>query len=310
MLTRETMGGLYALPPTPFTESGEFDEDSFRHNCRVLIDAKVDAITITGSNGEFHTMPWEMLKEVILALVDECRGRVTAIAGCSGVHTEDAIMRTRFAMESGADAVMNVSPYYIGLTPPELTTFWKDLSVACPDIGIVIYNNPATAQLHPYSVFQELNSLENVCGSKEGHNDFNLLLELLRDEANTGLAYMTATELTWFVAAMRFGSRGIFSMAAAVFPRYMVALYRTCKEGQWERALEMQYRLREGYESMAGAPFLSGYNMMARFKAMCTAGGALRCGKSRKPLITVTDEHQEMLNEFAQQRCADLVNPS
>jgi len=307
MLTRQTMGGLYALPPTPFTKSGEFDEDAFRHNCRVLIAAKVDAITITGSNGEFHTMPWDMLKDVIRVFVEECRGKVTAIAGCSGIHTEDAIMRTRYAMEQGADAVMNVSPYYIGLTQPELIAFWQDLAKACPHIGIVIYNNPSTAQLHTLPIYRELAKLPNLCGSKEGHNNFDLLTELLRDGRQSGLAYMTATEHTWFVPAMQLGSRGIFSMAAAVFPYHLKRLYRACKEGRWEDALAMQWRLSEGYHAMAGQPYMQQYNMMARFKAMCTAGGLLRCGKSRKPLISVTDEHQAMLNEFTRRNCADLI---
>lgn len=309
MLTRQTMGGLYALPPTPFTKSGEFDEDAFRHNCRALISAGVNAITITGSNGEFHTMTWDMLKEVIDVFVQECKGKVTAIAGCSAVHTQDGIMRTRYAMEKGADAVMNVSPYYIDLTHDELVTFWRDLATACPHIGIVVYNNPGTAQLHTLPVYRELAKLPNMCGSKEGHNDFDLLTDLLRDGRESGLAYMTATEHTWFVPSLQLGGRGIFSMAAAVFPKYLVKLYKTCKQGKWEEALKMQWRLREGYHAMAGQPCLRGYNMMVRFKAMCTAGGALRCGKSRKPLISVTDEQQATLNEFTQKNCADLINP-
>jgi len=303
------MGGLYALPPTPFTPKGEFDEDSFRHNMRALIAAGVDGITITGSNGEFHTMTWEMLKEVIRVFVEECKGKVTAIAGCSAVHTEDAIMRTRFAMEQGADAVMNVSPYYIDLTHDELVTFWRDLSAACPDIGIVVYNNPGTAQLHTLPVYRELAKLPNMCGSKEGHNNFDLLTELLRDADHTGLAYMTATEHTWFVPSMQLGGRGIFSMAASVFPHHLVKLYKACKEKRWGDALKMQWRLKEAYGSMASQPYMRSYNMMARFKAMCTAGGSLRCGKSRKPLITVTDEHQAMLNEYTRKECADLMRP-
>jgi len=300
------MGGLYALPPTPFTKSGEFDEDAMRHNCKALIAAEVDAITITGSNGEFHTMTWDMLKKVIEVFVDECRGKVTAIAGCSAVNTEEAIMRTRYAMEIGADAVMNVSPYYITFTDPELVTFWKDLSEACPDIGIVVYNNPGTSQLHTEPIYAELKKLPNFCGSKEGHNDFDMLTQLLRDDS---VAYMTATDLTWFVSSMRLGGRGIFSMASAVFPEYLVKLYRTCVAGKWDEAVKMERRLHDAYSGMAGHPELAGLNMMCRFKAMCTAGSKLKCGKSRKPLLTASDEQQAALNEYTRSECADLISP-
>ncbi len=73
--------------------------------------------------------------------------------------------------------------------------------------------------------------------------------------------------------------------------------------------MKMQRRLKEGYESMAQHPALSDVRMMARFKAMCTAGGKLRCGKSRLPIITVNDEQQAILNEFTQDTCQDLINP-
>ena len=305
MLTRETMGGLYALPPTPFTEGGEFDEDSFRHNCRVLIDAGVDAITTPGSIGEFHTMTWDMLKGLITALVDECRGKVTAIAGCSAVNTEEAIMRTRFAMEAGADAVMNVSPYYVQLTQKELVAFWQDLSAACPDIGLVVYNNPQTAQKHDAAVFSELSRLPNMCGSKEGHWDWDLLMELFRV---SDLKPMTATDLTWFIPAMKMGSPGIFSLATGCYPHHLVKMYRLCEEERWDEAIQMQWRVKESLDAMWSKPYMAGYNGIAIYKAAVNACGQLRCGKSRKPLISVSDEHQAMLTEDCRRESADLLD--
>lgn len=306
MLTRQTMGGVYALPPTPFTAAGEFDEDAMRHNVRVLASAGVDAVVTTGSNGEFHTMPSDMLKRVIVALVDECPDNVMAVAGCSAVHTEEAIARTRFAMEAGADAAMNVSPYYVGLTDRELVTFWKDLSQACPDIGLIVYNNPSTSQLHPPHIMAELQKLPNMCGSKEGHNNFDVFKENLEQ---TDLAIMTATELTWFVPAMMMGSRGIFSMAAAHFPHFVVKLLRTCREGQWDEARTMERRLCEATEALTRHESLAGLNGIARFKARCNATGLLRCGVNRKPIISATDEQQAQLTEYCQLEFMDLIAP-
>ena len=306
MLTRQTMGGVYALPPTPFTKSGEFDEDALRHNVRALAAAGADAVVTTGSNGEFHTMPFEMLKELIVAQVDETPDGVKAIVGCSAVNTEEAIERTRFAMEAGADAVMNVSPYYVGLTDPELLQFWIDVAEACPDIGIIIYNNPSTAQIHRTHILKQLQKLPNLCGTKEGHNDFDLFKELMEE---TDLAIMTATELTWFVPGMMLGTKGIFSMAAAHFPHFVVKLYNTCKEGRWDEALKMEKRLREGTEGLSGHPSMGSLNGIARFKARCNATGILRCGKNRKPLISASDDQQAELTEYAQKEFADLITP-
>ncbi|HIJ65981.1 MAG TPA: dihydrodipicolinate synthase family protein [Candidatus Hydrogenedentes bacterium] len=305
MLTRETMRGLYALPPTPFTPDGEFDEDSFRQNVRTLVEAGVDAVVTTGSNGEFHTMRWEMLERLIPALVEETPDHVMAVAGCSAVHTEEAIRRTRFAMECGADAVMNVSPFYIELTQRELIGFWQELSGACPDIGIIVYNNVKTAQLHDIPVFKALAKLPNICGSKEGHTNYTLMMDLMHE---TDLAHMTSTELDWFVSTMHMGAKGVFSMSASIFPRYMVKLMNTCKEGRWDDAIRMQRWLRIAWDSLRDHPALEGYHMIAKFKAFVNAAGHLKCGKNRKPFISVTDEHQAALTEYCQRELADLVN--
>lgn len=308
MLTRAKMKGLYAIPPTPFTKAGEFDEEAFRNNCRAHIEAGVDAIVITGSNGEFHTMPWDMLKRMFEVFAEETRDKVTSVAGASAVNTEDAIIRTRYAQDLGIDAVMNVSPYYIDLTREELVGFWRDLSAACPNIGLIIYNNPGTAQMHPPDLLEQLaEELPNFVGTKEGHGEWDHLLAVFRDSRKSDVSYMTATDLTWWVTAMQAGSKGIFSMASSVFPKFCVKLQKACESGDWETAWQMQWRLRDAYQGMASADCLKGYNMMARFKAMCNAGGVLRCGKNRKPLISVSDADQEKLNAWANKHCGDIM---
>ena len=308
MLTRETAGGLYGIPPTPFTKDGAFDEAAFRANCQAHIAAGVDGIAITGSNGEFHTMPWEMHKQVIKAFIEECQGKIHTIVSCSGVYTEEAIDHVKFARDTGADAVMNVAPYYVPLTNTELVTFWNHVMHAVPDIGFFIYNNPGTTQMmHTPAIYAQIKAENpNFIGTKEGHGNMPTMVELLRDSE---IAYLTAADLKLSVSTLQLGGRGLFSMSASVFPKYLVKFYKTCKAGKWDEAIKMQYRLEEGYQSLADLPELSSLNMMARFKAMCTAGGVLSCGKSREPILTASDEQQKVLNKFVQETCADLVNP-
>ena len=56
MLTRDTMRGLYVLPPTPFDEQGNFWESAYRENLRTLMEFEIDAIVSPGSNGEWWSL--------------------------------------------------------------------------------------------------------------------------------------------------------------------------------------------------------------------------------------------------------------
>jgi len=306
MLTRETMGGIYAIPPTPFNKNGEFDEENFRQNVRTLCEIGARGVVTTGSVGEFHTIRWEDHQRLIEALVAETRGKPTiSIAGCSGVNTDEAIKKAKFAEECGADAVMNVSPYYVRLTPRELVKFWRDLAEACPSIGIIVYNNPGTAQIHDVEIFRELAKIPSMCGSKEAHHDFGLWYRLHYEGK---LAHMTATELTWFVPTMKLGSKGIFSMSAAMCPGYILKLYESCRNNDWEQATRMQFRLHDVWRTLDSLDMLAGYHALARFKAYVNAFGFLSCGITRKPFIPVPDDIQKRLTDYVQKEFNDLIN--
>jgi len=302
-LTRQTMGGVYVLPPTPLDDRRRFDEERMRNNVQRLCEAGVDAIVTTGSVGEFHTIRWDDHKRLIEVLVDEVSGKTKAIPGCSGVNTEEAIMKVRHAEDCGADAVMNVSPYYVNITDQELVGYWRDLGEACPNIGLIVYNNPYTAQLHTAQIFKELAKIPTMCGSKEV-TTIKLQLEIMR---HTDLTPMTATELDYYVATMKLGAKGIFSMSASMFPKFIVGIFKACKEGNWKKAWEMQHKLKDIWEFLDSLPFGRGYGSISRFKAYVNAFGVLDCGITGKPLIPVPKEVVAKYREAIEEKYPEMI---
>jgi 4-hydroxy-tetrahydrodipicolinate synthase len=181
MLTRETMKGLYALAITPFASAGELDEIAYRENVRLLLTHGVDGVITCGTNGEFHTTTDEERRRIAQIVVEETRGRAVAVAGASGVNTAESIARTRDALDAGADAVMNVIPFYHVLSRGEAHQYFEDLSRACPEIGIIIYNNPVTTQVRlDDGDFVRLQEIPNICGVKMIGADFALYLNCIR----------------------------------------------------------------------------------------------------------------------------------
>lgn len=301
MLTRGTMEGIYALVPTPYTEKGTFDDEVFRENVKKLCEAGVHGIITTGSVGEFHTISLEDHKRLVKALAEEAnqaQKRFVTVVGCSDVNTKGAIEKASFAQKYGIDAVMNVVPFYVRpLTKEEVLNYWEELVRACPNIGVIIYNNPITTGfLHDAEIYKDLKELQTIAGTKETIPDFTHWMSIV--EA-TDLAHFHIDSMV--VPTMMWGGKGITSFIACVKPKLILETYEACKKKEWEKAKKLQsiinrilsyysvierygYRVRPGGDPSA-------------YKVFIEAAGFLKCGDPAKPLLPVPREIKKKVTE-------------
>jgi 4-hydroxy-tetrahydrodipicolinate synthase len=308
MLTRDTMRGLYALPPTPFDKDGTFLESAYRENLQALLKFDVDAVVSPGSNGEWWNIDEETRRRLMEALYEECHGKIIAAACTSSTYTEESIARTRWAEEIGLDAVMNVPPFYFPHTREELRRYWHDLADACPEIGLIVYNFPMVAQRLEEDLMVQLGEeLPTLCGSKESHPDFNVWLKLHR---TTDLAVLSAHERLWFTVYFKAGAKGIFSTGVAAVPGLVSELHAACRDGQWERATALEEELWAFVRVIESRDYLAPYNAIAQNKAVVNAAGWLEAGQCRPPLISVPDELVHRLRRDLEPVCGKWLAPA
>jgi 4-hydroxy-tetrahydrodipicolinate synthase len=125
---------------TPF-KNGEVDEDTFRNLIEFHISNGTDAIVPCGTTGESATLSMEEHNRVIEITVEQVKGRVPVIAGTGGNSTQEAIELTRHAKEIGADATLQVTPYYNKPTQEGLYQHFKAILKEVP-LPMVLYNVP------------------------------------------------------------------------------------------------------------------------------------------------------------------------
>lgn len=97
---------------TPFDQSGAIHYDRFAQLIDEQIAAGVDAICVVGTTGECSTLS---LREHISAVnfcVKYVNHRVKVIAGAGSNDTSAAVYLSQHAEDSGADALLHVTPYY------------------------------------------------------------------------------------------------------------------------------------------------------------------------------------------------------
>src|SRR5690606_30479875 len=94
-----------------------------------------------GTTGESPTVSVEEHCELVRVTVEHAAGRIPVIAGTGGNSTTEAIELTRYAKEVGADASLQVVPYYNRPTQEGMYRHFKAIAEAV-DLPVVLYNVP------------------------------------------------------------------------------------------------------------------------------------------------------------------------
>jgi 4-hydroxy-tetrahydrodipicolinate synthase len=103
-------GSLVALV-TPMS-SGRIDYPSLERLVDWHIEQGTDGLVPVGTTGESPTVDVAEHEKIIEVVVNRAAGRIPVIAGAGANATAEAIELARFSKKVGADATLQVCPYY------------------------------------------------------------------------------------------------------------------------------------------------------------------------------------------------------
>ena len=152
--------------------------------------------------------------------VETAAGRIPVIAGTGSNSTKEAIELSAYAASVGADATLQVVPYYNKPTQEGLFQHFKAISDAV-DIPI-LYNVPGrtVADLKNDTVLRLL-ELPNIIGLKDATGDLGQRFELLsRLPKDREFAIYSGNDDS-ALALMLMGGAGVISVTANVAPELM-----------------------------------------------------------------------------------------
>ena len=132
-------GSLVAIV-SPMHEDGRLDFDAYRRLIEWHIAEGTNAIVAVGTTGESPTVDHDEHVELIRVAVETARGRVPVIAGTGGNSTAEAVDLTEHAKKAGADATLQVVPYYNKPTQEGLYRHFE--RVAQVGLPVILYNVP------------------------------------------------------------------------------------------------------------------------------------------------------------------------
>jgi 4-hydroxy-tetrahydrodipicolinate synthase len=233
-------GSIVAIV-TPMFEDGSLDRDSLRKLIDWHIAEGTDGIVIVGTTGESATVSPEEHAELIKIAVDHTAGRIPVIAGAGGNSTAEAISLTRHAKDVGADATLQVVPYYNRPTQEGMYRHFKAIAEAV-ELPVILYNVPGrTVADMSNETVARLAPIDNIVGIKDATGNIGRGIELLR-MVDKSFGVYSGDDPT-AMALMFCGAAGNISVTANVAPRAMHELCAAAMAGDVARAVEINNRV-------------------------------------------------------------------
>src|SRR5216684_7219800 len=168
---------------TPFTASGAVDEARLRSLIEYQIAGGVRMLVPCGTTGESATMTEAEDERVIKLTIEVARGRAKVIAGTGTNSTAAAIEYSQRARDAGADAVLQVAPWYNKPTQEGLYAHFRAIAEAIPETPVMLYNVPGrtSSNIAAQTALRLARDCQNIVAIKEASGNLSQIMEILRE---------------------------------------------------------------------------------------------------------------------------------
>ena len=233
--------GAFTAIVTPFKENEAIDELALRNLVEFQKKKKIDGIVPCGTTGESPTLDYEEHQKVIEIVVESANGEVPVIAGTGSNSLKEAIDMTKHAADAGADASLQVCPYYNKPTQEGLYRHFSEIAKSV-DIPIIIYNihGRTCINLETSTLAKLANEHSNIVGVKEASGNIAQMMDVI-DALPKNFAVLSGDD-NFTLPLMSLGGKGVISVASNIIPDEMHELTDSALSGNFKKAMELHYK--------------------------------------------------------------------
>ncbi len=279
--------GTFTALITPFRD-GHLDRDAFQALIERQIAAGITGVVPVGTTGESPTLDSDEHLAVVKAAVEFADGKIKVLAGSGANSTREAIHLTQAAEAMGADASLQVCPYY---NKPSQEGLYQHYKTVAENTGlpIMLYSVPGRSviEIGIETGSRLANDCDNIVANKEAGGSVDRVNQLVQAVPEDFQILSGDDPLT--LPFMSCGAVGLVSVASNLIPEVMVSLVNRCLEGEYGEALELQKRY---YPLLSGLMSLD-TNPVPIKSAVALQGHCI--SELRLPLIPLSDEKTESL---------------
>ena len=271
---------------TPFDADMKVNYNKLEELIDFQIEGGTDCIVICGTTGEASTLTDDEQIECIKVAVERTAGRVPVMAGTGSNDTLHGIELSKKAAKVGADALLQVTPYYNKTSQRGLIAHFTDIAKAV-DIPIMLYNVPSRTGLNiTPATAKALAELDNVVAIKEASGNIGQVVELAA--ATEGRLDIYSGNDDQIIPLLSLGGKGVVSVVANILPKQTHDIVAKYLSGDQKGALELQLQ----YLSLINALFCE-VNPIPIKAALNLMG--MEVGETRRPLYPMDPANLEFL---------------
>jgi 4-hydroxy-tetrahydrodipicolinate synthase len=271
---------------TPFLD-GEVDYARLREQIEFQLAAGTKCIVPAGTTGESPTLSHDEHDRVITEVIQSVAGRAKVMAGTGSNSTAEALRLTRRAADEGANATLQVAPYY---NKPTQEGFYQHFKAIAEDVDIpvCVYNIPGrTGKEIDVSTIQRLSDVPGITMVKEATGKLDQCSAII---GTTDLTVLSGDD-SLTLPMMSVGAEGVISVVGNLVPTVMIELVQAVLSDDFGSAQQLHHRLFALCSNMLGLatnpiPVKTAMQMVGRDS-----------GELRLPMTPLDEADAEQLRE-------------
>jgi 4-hydroxy-tetrahydrodipicolinate synthase len=284
----------YVSSLTPFTESGELDENGFRSHLQRMRAAGIGVYVGAGGAGEGYTFSEHETQRVLAIAAEELKGSVPVRAmGVEPRTAQEMIQFGKLVEEAGLDAMQVYSPevgHGITPTPRELERYLTDV-LADISIPAVISTHHSVGFKIPLDVFERVaDRFDHVIGINCTQPDIAYVTRLVDTFRGRLEIHVGGTQQG--LAVMALGGNGYLTAEGNLAPKLCVSVTDHYARGDLAAShAAFAQALRLYCENLRYSGIIRG--VKAALQILGLPGGY-----PRPPRLPVTDAEREDIAKF------------
>ncbi len=240
--------GVFPYLVSPIDAGGEVKADVLARLCDDLIGAGVHGLTPLGSTGEFAYLSWAQRRHIVEVVINAARRRVPVVAGVASTTIADAVAQAREYERLGCQGILAILEAYFPIADEGVVQYFKAVADAV-SLPVVLYTNPSFQRSDlSLAAIERLSRVANIRYIKDASTNTGRLLSIINQAGDRIKVFAASAHIPTCV--MLIGGVGWMAGPACVAARQSVALYETCRRGDWNTAMELQrplWRLNQAF---------------------------------------------------------------
>ena len=166
-MRKSIFSGSAAALTTPFKADMSIDYSVLEQMIEFQLANNTDALVICGTTGETPALEDSEHKRLIKFCINKVGGRVPVIAGAGSNNTTRALDFAEFAKEVGADAHLQITPYYNRTTQQGIINHFLYIADRI-NLPMIVYNVPSRTGVNiAPETYLKLSRHKNIIAAKE-----------------------------------------------------------------------------------------------------------------------------------------------